>query len=60
MVDINITSGPPMISSENALLKSVVFLNERDRDMGRFVNEAKEVLDKEFAPFGFTTRILYY
>jgi len=50
LVDINITSGPPMISSENALLRSVVFLNVRDRDMGSFVNEAREVLDKELAP----------
>lgn len=50
LVDIKITSGPPMISSENALLRSVVFLNVRDRDMGSFVNEAKEVLDKEFSP----------
>lgn len=48
LVDIKITSGPPMISSENALLRSVVFLNVRDRDMGSFVNEAKDVLDKEF------------
>ena len=39
-----------MISSENALLRSVVFLNVRDRDMGSFVNEAKEVLDKELTP----------
>lgn len=50
LADIKITSGPPMISSENALLRSVVFLNVRDSDMGSFVNEAKEVLDKEFAP----------
>jgi len=50
LADIKITSGPPMISSENALLRSVVFLNVRDRDMGSFVNEAKEVLDKEFTP----------
>ncbi|HAY33631.1 MAG TPA: CusA/CzcA family heavy metal efflux RND transporter [Ignavibacteria bacterium] len=50
LVDINITSGPPMISSENALLRSVVFLNVRDRDMGGFVNEAREVLEKDFAP----------
>jgi len=49
LADIKITSGPPMISSENALLRSVVFLNVRDRDMGSFVNEAKEVLDKDFA-----------
>jgi len=50
LVDIKITSGPPMISSENAMLRSVVFLNVRERDMGSFVNEAKELLDREFAP----------
>jgi len=50
LADIKITSGPPMISSEDALLRSVVFLNVRDRDMGSFVNEAKEVLDKELTP----------
>lgn len=50
LADIEITSGPPMISSENALLRSVVFLNVRDRDMGSFVNEAKEILDKELSP----------
>jgi len=45
LVDIKITSGPPMISSEDALLRWVVFLNVRDRDMGSFVNGAKEVFD---------------
>ncbi|HMQ68840.1 MAG TPA: CusA/CzcA family heavy metal efflux RND transporter [Ignavibacteria bacterium] len=50
LVEINITAGPPMISSENAMLRSVVFLNVRDRDMGSFVNEAKEVLDKNLSP----------
>jgi len=50
IVDINIKSGPPMIGSENAMLRSIVFLNVRDRDMGGFVNEAKGVLDKELAP----------
>jgi Cu(I)/Ag(I) efflux system membrane protein CusA/SilA len=50
IVDIKITSGPPMIGSENALLRSIVFLNVRGRDMGGFVNDAKDVLDKEFAP----------
>ncbi len=50
LADIKITSGPPMISSEDALLRSVVFLNVRDRDMGSFVNEAKEVLDNDFTP----------
>ncbi|MCI0448317.1 MAG: CusA/CzcA family heavy metal efflux RND transporter [Chlorobi bacterium] len=50
LADIKITTGPPMIASENNLLRSVVFLNVRGRDMGGFVEEAKEVLDKEFAP----------
>jgi Cu(I)/Ag(I) efflux system membrane protein CusA/SilA len=48
LADIKITTGPPMISSENNMLRSIVFLNVRDRDMGSFVNEAKDVLDKEF------------
>jgi len=50
IVDINIKSGPPMIGSENAMLRSIVFLNVRGRDMGGFVNDAKVVLDKELAP----------
>ena len=37
--------GPDMISSENGLLRSVVFLNVRGRDMGSFVEEAKAKLD---------------
>lgn len=50
LADIRVTSGPPMISSENNMLRSIVFLNVRGRDMGGFVNEAKDLLDSEFAP----------
>ncbi len=50
IVDIKITSGPPMIGSENALLRSIIFLNVRGRDMGGFVNDAKDILDKELTP----------
>ncbi|MBN8585568.1 MAG: efflux RND transporter permease subunit [Ignavibacteria bacterium] len=50
LADIKITSGPPMISSENNMLRSIIFLNVRGRDMGGFVNEAKDVLDRKFAP----------
>jgi Cu(I)/Ag(I) efflux system membrane protein CusA/SilA len=46
LADIRQTPGPPMINSENALLRSIVFLNVRGRDMGSFVNEAKETLNK--------------
>jgi copper/silver efflux system protein len=44
---ISVTPGPAMINAENAFLRSVVFLNVRGRDMGRFVDEAKEVLQRE-------------
>lgn len=50
LADIKISTGPPMISSENNMLRSIVFLNVRGRDMGGFVEDAKQVLDKEFAP----------
>jgi Cu(I)/Ag(I) efflux system membrane protein CusA/SilA len=47
--------GPPMISSEDAQLRSIVFLNVRGRDMGSFVGEAKEVLGRELPlPSGYT------
>lgn len=50
LANIRVTSGPPMISSENNMLRSIVFLNVRGRDMGSFVEEAKDLLDKDFAP----------
>jgi Cu(I)/Ag(I) efflux system membrane protein CusA/SilA len=50
LADIKLTVGPPMISSENNLLRSIVFLNVRGRDMGGFVEEAREVLEKELGP----------
>lgn len=55
LATIEIVPGPPMISSENAQLRSIVYLNVRGRDMGSFVGEAKEVLKKEFKlPEGYT------
>ncbi len=47
LADIHLSPGPPMINSENSLLRSIVFLNVRDRDMGSFVTEAKEALNKQ-------------
>ncbi len=55
LATISMVPGPPMISSENAQLRSIVFLNVRGRDMGSFVGEAKEVLNKELRlPPGYT------
>jgi Cu(I)/Ag(I) efflux system membrane protein CusA/SilA len=44
---ISLEQGPPMISSENAQLRSIVLLNVRGRDMGSFVEEARSVLDRQ-------------
>lgn len=44
---IKVSTGAPMIQSEGGLLRSIVFLNVRGRDMGGFVTEAKQVLEKK-------------
>jgi Cu(I)/Ag(I) efflux system membrane protein CusA/SilA len=44
-----------MIASENAQLRSIVLLNVRGRDMGSFVEEAKEVLSQQLTmPSGYS------
>lgn len=54
LADIRQVPGPPMISSENSLLRSIVYLNVRGRDMGGFVSDAKEALTKELTlPTGY-------
>lgn len=45
LADVEITEGPPMINSENALLRGTVLFNVRDRDLGGTVQEAQEKLD---------------
>ncbi|GAW66358.1 cation transporter [Geoanaerobacter pelophilus] len=44
---LKVSTGAPEINSEGGLLRSIVFLNVRGRDMGGFVNEAKTVLEKQ-------------
>ena len=57
LAGIAVVPGPPMISSENAQLRSIVYLNVRGRDMGGFVEEAKEVLGREIKlPPGYTVQ----
>ena len=45
VADIKITEGPPMINSENALLRGTVLFNVRDRDLGGTVAEAQQKLN---------------
>ena len=46
--------GPAMISSENGLLLTTVLLNVQDRDVGGFVQEARDTVAREVAlPAGY-------
>jgi len=45
ITDISISEGPPMINSENALLRGTVLFNVRGRDLGGTVHEAQQKLD---------------
>lgn len=48
VADVKITEGPPMINSENAMLRGTVLFNIRGRDMGSVVKDAKERIDEAF------------
>ena len=52
---ITARSGPAMINSENGQIRALVQLNVRGRDMGSFVNEAREALDAQLKlPAGYS------
>ncbi len=55
VADIKITEGPPMINSENALLRGSVLFNVRERDLGSTVSEAQQKLNQAIGklPKGF-------
>jgi len=46
VADITISEGPPMINSENAMLRGTVLFNVRERDLGSTVQETQEKLNK--------------
>lgn len=48
VVDVRFTEGPPMINSENAMLRGTVLFNVRGRDMGSVVKDAKEKVEQRF------------
>jgi Cu(I)/Ag(I) efflux system membrane protein CusA/SilA len=45
VADVKLSEGPPMINSENALLRGTVLFNVRERDLGSTVEEARAKLD---------------
>lgn len=47
LAEIRTVEGPTMISSENGLLRGTVLLNVRGRDIGSFVDQAKETIAQQ-------------
>ena len=53
VADIRKVEGATMIQSENGLLRGTVLLNVRGRDVGSFVDEAKEKIKEVELPAGY-------
>ncbi|ADY51252.1 acriflavin resistance protein [Pseudopedobacter saltans DSM 12145] len=47
VADINFVDGPPMITSDNAILRGAVMFNVRDRDIGTTVQDAIDKINAE-------------
>lgn len=45
VADVRLNDGPPMINSENAMLRGTVLFNVRERDLGSTVQEAQQKLN---------------
>lgn len=46
VADVKLSDGPPMINSENAMLRGTVLFNVRGRDLGSTVQDAQQKLDQ--------------
>lgn len=46
VAEISLSDGPPMINSENAMLRGTVLFNVRERDLGSTVKEARQRLNQ--------------
>lgn len=55
IADIHFSYGPSMIRDENGMIASYVFVDISDRDIGGYISEAKEAVQKELnLPDGYT------
>jgi Cu(I)/Ag(I) efflux system membrane protein CusA/SilA len=55
IANIGISTGPPMINSENGMLRAIVYLNTRGRDMGSVIDDAKIGIERSLnLPQGYT------
>ncbi|MEP0813653.1 MAG: efflux RND transporter permease subunit [bacterium] len=58
VADVYYEDGPPMVSSENGMLRSLVYLNIRGRDMGSTVNALDKALSENLElPEGYYYRL---
>ncbi len=46
LANVDIATGPPMISSENGQLRAIVYLNVRGRDMGNTMEDARRAVSE--------------
>jgi Cu(I)/Ag(I) efflux system membrane protein CusA/SilA len=46
VAEVRLSDGPPMINSENAMLRGTVLFNVRERDLGSTVKEARSKLNQ--------------
>ncbi len=55
LADIRLVSGPSMIRDENGMLSGYVYIDLAGRDVGGYVEEAKQLVEKELQlPVGYT------
>jgi copper/silver efflux system protein len=55
LADIKVNIGPPMINSENGMLRSIVYMNARGRDMGSVMEDAQKAVEQNLKlPAGYT------
>jgi Cu(I)/Ag(I) efflux system membrane protein CusA/SilA len=47
LAGLRIVEGPPSIQSENAYLNNIVYVDVRGRDIGSYVADAQQMLDRE-------------
>ncbi len=57
LAEVKITTGAPAIRTENALLSAYIYVDIRDRDIGSYVAEAREAVNKsvKFTPGTYVT-----
>ena len=54
LADIRVTRGSPLIKSENAYLNNIVYVDVRGRDIGSYVDDARDLLNEQLQlPVGY-------